>query len=104
MLGFGACGKVLYLALMFYTGYFVVHQRIGIDLESVLIASMISLLAMMGVGSQVQNIPSMAKAKEAAVPIFSIIDEPSSLDIRDTRPDQIKKIKNGSVTFSKVDF
>jgi hypothetical protein len=29
----------------------------------------------------------MAKAKDAAVPIFSIIDEPSTLDIRETKPD-----------------
>ena len=53
MLGFSACGRVLYLGLMFYTGYFVVHKRMGIDLEPVLVSSMISFVAMIGVGSQI---------------------------------------------------
>ena len=32
LLGFGTCGRVLYLGLMFYCGYYVVHMRFGIDL------------------------------------------------------------------------
>ena len=51
---------------------------------------------MMSIGGQTANIPSITKAKAAAIPIFSIIDEKSTLDIREyTGKDKIKVVEHG---------
>ena len=39
--------------------------------------------ATMGVGLAMSNIPSIGRAKESAKIIFGIIDEKSTLDVRD---------------------
>lgn len=60
---------------------------------------------MMSIGGQTANIPSITKAKSAAIPIFSIIDEKSTLDIRDFEgPEKIKVIQHGEIVFKNVTF
>ena len=39
--------------------------------------------AVMGVGMATSNVPSVSKAKSSAQTIFAIIDEKSTLDVRD---------------------
>ena len=58
----------------------------------------------MGLGSQASNVPSITKAKQAAVPIFSIIDEPSDLDIRKPRHRKHTVVENGLIEFKDVTF
>ena len=59
----------------------------------------------MSIGGQTANIPSITKAKSAAIPIFSIIDEKSTLDIREfTGEDKIKVVEHGQISFRKVTF
>ena len=48
--------------------------------------------------------PSISKAKASAVPIFSIIDEPSTLDIRDTQGRDVKVVESGKIDFENVTF
>ena len=51
----------------------------------------------MSIGAQASNVPSIKKAKEAAVDVFSIIDEPSTLDIRKPEHRDIKVVKKGKI-------
>ena len=56
--------------------------------------------AFMSVGGQANNIPSVQKAKDAAKDVFSIIDEPSNLDVRDeTKGENIKELGPGMIQF-----
>ena len=58
----------------------------------------------MGLGNQASNVPSITKAKQAAVPIFSIIDEPSDLDIRKPVHRNHTVVENGLIEFKDVTF
>ena len=49
----------------------------------------------MSVGSQIANIPSIMRAKQAAIPVFSIIDEISTLDVRKTVKGDLKSVSEG---------
>jgi hypothetical protein len=48
-----------------------------------------------GAGQSFSNIPSVKKAKEAAEYIFDVIDEPSTLDVRQATESQLMKIEHG---------
>ena len=61
-------------------------------------------LSLMSIGGATQNVPSIQKAKAAAGEIFSVIDEPSSLDIDDRNEDTIDNIENGMIEFKEVSF
>lgn len=50
------------------------------------------------------NVPSVQKAKESAGNIFTIIDEKSTLDVREQRPGMKTKIEHGEIVFSDVNF
>lgn len=58
----------------------------------------------MAIGQNSANIPSVSKAKEAAIPIFSIIDEISELDIRKPEGRDLKIIENGKIEFKNCTF
>lgn len=49
-------------------------------------------------------IPSVSAAQKAAIPIFSIIDEPSTLDIRECKDRQLKEVKDGRIELRDVTF
>lgn len=57
-----------------------------------------------GVGSSFSNVPNIKKAQESGVEIFKIIDEPSTLDVRASHPNQTTEIKKGKIEFLNVDF
>ena len=48
--------------------------------------------------------PSISKAKASAIPVFSIIDEPSTLDIRDRAGRDLKVIEKGEIQFINFNF
>jgi len=60
--------------------------------------------AFMSIGGQATNIPSVQKAKEAATDVFSIIDEKSTLDVRDETEDTIHELGPGMIQFKQVTF
>jgi len=59
-------------------------------------------MAAMGSGLQLQNAPSMAKAKVAASKIWTIIDEASAIDVRKAEGET--EIVEGAITFENVEF
>lgn len=44
----------------------------------------------LGAGGAVSNIPSATQARESAERVFAIVDEPSTLDVRDDKQTSIK--------------
>jgi len=44
-------------------------------------------------------VPSINKAKASAIPVFSIVDEPSTLDIRKTGHRDVKTVERGKIEF-----
>ena len=60
--------------------------------------------SLMSIGGATQNVPSIQKAKAAANEIFSVIDEPSSLDIDDRNEDTVDEITHGMIQFKEVSF
>ena len=57
-----------------------------------------------GSGVSVSQMPSMSKAKASARKIFGIIEEKSQIDPRDSSKQSDDTIKQGSITFQKVNF
>lgn len=58
----------------------------------------------MSIGGHAANVPSIKKAKASAIPVFSIIDEVSTLDVRKPAHRTIKEVKAGKVEFKDVTF
>lgn len=56
----------------------------------------------MGSGMQIQNAPSMHKAKISAAKIFSIIDEPSRIDVRNESGERV--VAKGEIELENVRF
>ena len=95
--GWTTSGRVLYIGATFTVGKFVSVDMLGLDQYKVLATSFILFTSFMSTGQQTTNIPSMQKAKEAAGDIFSIIDEPSTLDIRVNKEDTIHDLGPGRI-------
>ena len=77
---------------------------LGVDWTLVVGSTGILFFSLMSIGGATQNIPSIKKATAAASEIFSIIDEPSTLDIDDRNEDTVDDIANGMIQFKEVSF
>ena len=64
----------------------------------------IPFFAYMGVGLAASNVPSIENAKNKAKPIFSFIDEKSTLDSRAISEDKISTLDKGHIEFKNVNF
>lgn len=73
----GAAGRALYVSVVFIIGIELLVNKWEIDRKPVFSVCYLLFFAFMALGQNAANVPSVAKAKEAAVPVFSIIDEPS---------------------------
>ena len=58
----------------------------------------------MSVGGHAANVPSIKRAKASAIPIFNIIDEPSTLDVRKPEHRTIDSVSAGKIVFKDVTF
>lgn len=64
--------------------------------DDIYIAIWILFSAAMGAGVSMSNMPSISKAKQSGAQIFEIIDEKSTLDVRN-ETGKIKDIKQGAI-------
>ena len=80
--GLGISGRTLYLSIVFLLAIEFLVYRWNIDSTDVFSGIYLLFFSLMSIGAQAANVPSIKKAKASAVPVFSIIDEPSELDIR----------------------
>ena len=100
----GTTGKLLFISIVFLLGAELLVSTWGIEQTIVFRAILVLFFSYMSIGAQIANIPSIAKAKAAAVDVFSIIDEKSTLDVRDTEGHDLKVIQKGKIEFVDVDF
>jgi hypothetical protein len=70
------------VGVVFWIGSEVI-SKYGTSPEYVYISIWVIFSAVMGAGVSMSNVPSLGKAKASANQIFSIIDEKSTLDVRD---------------------
>ena len=67
-------------------------------------ATILLYFSFVSLGNSGGLVPSISKAKESAHPVFSVIDEPSLLDIREKQEDAITDIDKGLIQFKNVIF
>lgn len=85
-------------------GNYIVVGILGIDQYLVLGTAFMMFTLFHGMGGQLSQIPSIQKAKAAAHDVFNIIDEVSTLDVRNTGEDTIHEIKEGRIDFKHITF
>lgn len=76
-------GRNVFLGIVFFLGYEFTHKVLGVSVEMVLISSFVMFIGYWGVGTQLTQISGTILAKQAAISVFSIIDEQSTLDVRE---------------------
>lgn len=101
--GYSNCSRMLFLGIVFYIGSKLVRNGTG-DSDNIYISIWILFSTCMGAGIALSNVPSVQKAKQSAANIFTIIDDPSTLDVRQQGNDKIKTIEAGSIEFKQVCF
>ena len=92
---FGYLAFVFYIASMFIIDY---HE----DPKNTYIGVYILFVSAMGTGLAMSEAPSVSKAKESAEIIFSIIEEKSQIDTRDTTG--IRTIEHGAIELKDAVF
>ena len=78
----GQSGKTLYASVVFIINIEFLVMYLEMDVVNVFTATYLLFFTYMTVGSHAANVPSIKRAKAAAIPVFSIIDETSTLDVR----------------------
>lgn len=100
----GQSGRVLYISLIFVLAIEFLVYRWEVDPTDVFTANYLLFFTFMSIGGQAANVPSVGKAKAAAIPVFSIIDEVSELDVRKPEGRDIKTIEHGKIEFKNCYF
>ena len=100
----GQSGKTLYASVVFIINIEFLVMYLEMDVVNVFTATYLLFFTYMTVGSHAANVPSIKRAKAAAIPVFSIIDETSTLDVRKPEHRKIESIKNGHIEFKNVTF
>lgn len=93
--------KLFFIGVIYYIGALMVIKYKEKQEDNYMCIYML-FMAAIGAGFNAANVPSIAKAKQAAKNIFKIIDEKSKIDVR--QPEGIKEIQNGEIKFVNVDF
>lgn len=102
--GLGSSGRTLYISVVFILAMELLVVQWEIDSTDVFTATYLLFFTYMSLGAQMANVPSVQKAKESAKPVFSIIDEPSDLDIRKPDGRTLSKVEKGKIEFKDVMF
>mmetsp|Transcript_9973 Transcript_9973/g.12487 ORF Transcript_9973/g.12487 Transcript_9973/m.12487 type:complete len:176 (+) Transcript_9973:3117-3644(+) len=100
----GVSGRTLYVSIVFIVGIELLIYKWGIDSTNVFTGIYLLFFTYMSLGAHAANVPSIKRAKAAAIPVFSIIDEISTLDVRKPEHRDIKEVKQGSIEFRNVTF
>lgn len=86
--GYSQCVRIIFISISYYLGT-IILQYTDKKPEAVFTAINILNMAATSAGLSVGNLPSMARAKASAQKIFRIIDEASSLDVREAHKAEI---------------
>ena len=102
--GWSSCSRVAYIGAAYLAGNYISVDILELDKYMVLGATFMLFYAFMTVGGSATNIPSVQKAKAAAKDVFSVIDEKSTLDVREQNEDTIHEVGPGMIQFKQVTF
>ena len=89
---------------MFFLAIVILVKEFEIDSTKVFEGTYLLFFAYMSLGGQTANIPSIRRSKQAAIPVFSVIDEPSTLDVRRPEGRNLTTIEKGKIEFIDVTF
>ena len=92
--GYSLCVRLLYMGVVFFAGALLV-SKYDLNPKSVFQAIFIMFATSLGAGAAVSQVPSASQARESAERIFAIVDEPSTLDVRNKVESSLKTVKNG---------
>jgi ABC-type multidrug transport system fused ATPase/permease subunit len=95
--GWSSSGRTAYIGSAYLVGIYFSVNVLKLDSYMVLLSTFTIFYACINVGGMATNIPSIQKSKEAAVDVFSIIDEKSSLDVRRKTEDTIHEVGPGGI-------
>ena len=101
--GYSNCARMLFLGIVFLIGSWLV-QEYSSEANDIYMSIYILFSTCMGAGIAMSNVPSVQKAKSSAMNIFNIIDEKSTLDVRELSSKGIKTISEGKIEFKDVNF
>ena len=73
---------MIFITVSFWIALRLSVEKLGLDVFRVLASNLLLYFSFVSLGNTGGFVPSISKAKESAHPVFSIIDEPSLLDIR----------------------
>lgn len=99
--GYSQMIRFIFVGFVFYIGSIFIYDK-GQNPKNTYIAIYVIFVAALGSGIAIAQAPSIGKAKNAAVKIFDIIEEPSLIDTRKEGGHQ--KIEKGEIEFKRVDF
>jgi ATP-binding cassette subfamily B (MDR/TAP) protein 1 len=92
-------------ATLFYAGAkFAVNDGVALDLGNFLKALFCIIFAGFGLGQAQQYVGDMEAAKKALINVFKTIDEPSTIDPMDIKPEAIRQEISGKIEFKNVSF
>jgi ABC-type multidrug transport system fused ATPase/permease subunit len=94
--GYSLCVRLLYMGVVFFAGALHV-SKYDLNPKSVFQAIFIMFATSLGAGAAVSQVPSASQARESAERIFAIVDEPSTLDVRNKVESSLKTVKNGQI-------
>lgn len=101
--GYSNCARMLFLGIVFLIGSWLVREYSS-EANDIYMSIYILFSTCMGAGIAMSNVPSVQKAKSSAMNIFNIIDEKSTLDVRELSSKGIKTISEGKIEFKDVNF
>jgi len=101
--GYSQCARMIFMGIVFYIGSFMI-SKLDFPVKDVYMCINVLMHGAMGIGMSLSNFPSVARSKASAQNIFSIIDEESTLDVRDGKKAPIQNVQSGGIKFIDVDF
>jgi hypothetical protein len=80
--GYSLCIRFIFIGVVFYIGSIFIIQN-SLETPDIYKAIYIIFTSALGAGFAMSAVPSANTAKVSAQKIFSIIDEPSNIDVRE---------------------
>jgi ATP-binding cassette subfamily B (MDR/TAP) protein 1 len=99
--GYSSFARYCYVAFVFYIAAVFIFRQ-GDDPMKTFVGVYVVFISALGCGTQLSHAPSMGKARDAANKVFSIIDEKSSIDVRENKG--YTKVEKGEIVLENVDF
>jgi ATP-binding cassette, subfamily B (MDR/TAP), member 1 len=99
--GYSSFARYSYVAFVFYISSIFIFKQ-GDDPMKTFVGVYVVFISALGCGTQLSHAPSMGKARDAANKVFAIIDEKSTIDVREEKG--YTKVEKGEIVLETVDF